>query len=139
MVTPTPFSRLLSAEVDSRTQNTRYRQTQFHRLQSTLVDHIDEIKDAILTDSGHTSEEAQAEICLALKELRTHYISLGLGKDLEAEYRIAHGKDNVDAKRGVGMVYIVPCKHTMFFSVISALSAAVAAGNCVIIEVYHII
>ncbi|PYI19517.1 aldehyde dehydrogenase PutA [Aspergillus violaceofuscus CBS 115571] len=134
MVAPQYFPRILSAEIDGRTQNIRYRQNQFHRLQSTLVQHVDQIKDALLTDSGHAPEEVRAEICLALKEIRTHYASLDLSRDLEEEYRVAHGKDNRDGKRGAGIVYIVPCTHTMFFSIVSALSAALAAGNCIILE-----
>ncbi|KAI9930236.1 hypothetical protein ASPWEDRAFT_35534 [Aspergillus wentii DTO 134E9] len=134
MVSAQPFPRLTSAEIDGRTQNIRYRQTQFHRLQTTLALHIERLKEAIQTDSGHSTEEIQAEICLAFKEIRTHYLSLDLEKDVEAEYRVVHGKDNVDGKRGTGIVYIVPCTHTMFFSVISAMSAAIAAGNCVIVE-----
>ncbi|PYH48926.1 uncharacterized protein BP01DRAFT_420657 [Aspergillus saccharolyticus JOP 1030-1] len=134
MVAPQYFPRIIAAQIDGRTQNIRYRQNQFHRLQSALVQHVDQIKDALLTDSGHAPEEVRAEICLALKELRTHYASLDLSKDLEEEYRVAHGKDNRDCKRGAGIVYIVPCTHTMFFSVISALSAALAAGNCIILE-----
>ncbi|RAL07223.1 uncharacterized protein BO97DRAFT_464504 [Aspergillus homomorphus CBS 101889] len=134
MVAPQYFPRIISAEIDGRTQNIRYRQNQFHRLQSALVQHVDQIKDALLADSGHAPEEVRAEICLALKELRTHYASLDLTKDLEEEYRVAHGKDNRDGKRGAGIVYIVPCTHTMFFSIVSALSAALAAGNCVILE-----
>ncbi|PWY96204.1 aldehyde dehydrogenase PutA [Aspergillus sclerotioniger CBS 115572] len=134
MVTTQPFPRLLAAEIDGRCQNIRYRQNQFHRLQSALVQNIDQIKDAIAVDSGHSSEEVRAEICLAIKEIRTHYASLDLKKDLEVEYRVANGRDNTDGKRGVGIVYIVPCSHTMFFSVLAALSAAVAAGNCVVLE-----
>ncbi|KAL4876677.1 Aldehyde/histidinol dehydrogenase [Aspergillus karnatakaensis] len=134
MVAPQPFARLFAAEIDGRAQTIRYRQGQFHRLQSSLVQHIDKIKNAIQTDSGHAVEEVQAEICLALKEIRTHYLSLNLDEDLEKEYRVANGKDNVDAARGIGIVYIIPSTHTMFFSVISALSAAMAAGNCIILE-----
>lgn len=128
-------SRILAANIDGRTQNTRYRQTQFHRLQSVLVEHISEIQDAIRADSGHSCQEVRAEVALALQELRTHYLSLSLEKDLEVEYRIANGKDNLDGWRGVGIVYIEPCMHTFFFSVISALTAALAAGNCVVLEV----
>ncbi|OOF94941.1 hypothetical protein ASPCADRAFT_397666 [Aspergillus carbonarius ITEM 5010] len=134
MVTTQPFQRIIAAEIDGRCQNIRYRQNQFHRLQSGLVQNIDEIKDAIVADSGHSLEEVRAEICLAIKEIRTHYASLDLKKDLEVEYRVANGKDNTDGKRGVGIVYIVPCSHTIFFSVVAALSAAIAAGNCVILE-----
>lgn len=129
------FPRIVSAKIDGRTQNIRYRQNQFHRLQSILVRHVDEITSAIQADSGHTPEEVQAEICLAMKEMRTHYLSMKLEKDLEEEYAIAHGKDNINGRRGVGIVYIVPSMHAMFYSVVSALSAAMASGNCVIVEV----
>ncbi|GFG23053.1 aldehyde dehydrogenase family 3 member B1 [Aspergillus udagawae] len=128
------FSRLLAAEIDGRTQNTRYCQNEFHRLQSALSQHIDEIQDAIQKDSGNEPEEVRAELCLALKEIRTHYQTLSLEKDLEEEYRVVAGKDNADAKRGAGIVYIVPSTHTMFYSIVSALSAALAAGNCIILE-----
>ncbi|PYI09812.1 aldehyde dehydrogenase PutA [Aspergillus sclerotiicarbonarius CBS 121057] len=134
MVATQPFQRILAAEIDGRCQNIRYRQNQFHRLQSVLVQNIDQIKDAIAADSGHSEEEVRAEICLAIKEIRTHYASLDLKKDLEVEYRVAHGKDNLDGKRGVGIVYIVPGSHTLFFSAVAALSATIAAGNCVILE-----
>lgn len=129
------LSRLLAANIDGRTQNTRYRQTQFQNLQSTLVEHLAEIQDAIRVDSGHTRQEVRAEVVLALQELRTHYVSLSLSKDLEVEYRIANGKDSADASRGLGIVYIAPSTHTLFFSVISALTASLAAGNCIVLEV----
>jgi acyl-CoA reductase-like NAD-dependent aldehyde dehydrogenase len=129
------LSRILAANIDGRTQNTRYRQTQFHRLQAVLVEHVAEIQDAIRADSGHTQQEIRAEVVLALQELRTHYTSLSLKKDLEVEYRIAQGKDNADNVEGAGIVYIVPSTHTLFFSVISALTAALAAGNCIVLEV----
>ncbi|PKX97790.1 uncharacterized protein P174DRAFT_458383 [Aspergillus novofumigatus IBT 16806] len=128
------FSRLLAAEIDGRSQNTRYRQNEFHRLQSAVSQHIDEIQDAIQKDTGNGPEEVRAELCLALKEIRTHYLTLSLDKDLEKEYRVVAGKDNADARRGAGIVYIVPSTHTMFYSIVSALSAALAAGNCIILE-----
>ncbi|KAJ5683597.1 hypothetical protein N7462_006762 [Penicillium macrosclerotiorum] len=128
------LARIRAANLDGRTQNTRYRQSQFHRLQSALVERIADIQDAIRTDSGHTRLEVRAEVVLALQELRTHYTSMSLHKDLDAEYRIANGRDNSDNARGVGIVYIVPSTHTLFFSVISALAAALAAGNCIVLE-----
>jgi acyl-CoA reductase-like NAD-dependent aldehyde dehydrogenase len=129
------LSRILAANIDGRTQNTRYRQSQFQKLQSTLVTHVAEIQDAILSDSSHTRTEVRAEVIFAMQEIRTHFSSLSLEKDLEAEYRVSHGKDNSDRTRGAGIVYIVPSAHTLFFSVISALSAALAAGNCIVLEV----
>lgn len=129
------LSRIQAANVDGRTQNTRYRQSQFQRLQSALVDNIAEIQDAIRADSGHGQQEIRAEVVLALQELRSHYATLDLSKDLEVEYRVTHGKDNLSGARGAGIVYIIPCVHTLFFSVISALTAALAAGNCIVLEV----
>lgn len=130
-----PFQRILAAEIDGRTQNIRYRQNQLHRLQSTLLNHVRDLKDAILADSGNTVEEAEIEIYLAFKELCTSYLSLNLEESLEEEYRVARGRDNPGWKRGVGIVYIVPTTHTLFYSVIAPMSAAIAAGNCVIVEV----
>jgi acyl-CoA reductase-like NAD-dependent aldehyde dehydrogenase len=129
------LSRILAANIDGRTQNIRYRQSQFQKLQSTLVKHIASVQDAISSDSGHTRAEVRAEVVLALQEIRTHYASLSMEKGLEAEYRIARGQDNTDGMRGNGIVYIIPNAHTLFYSVISALSAALAAGNCVVLEV----
>ncbi|KAJ5912896.1 aldehyde dehydrogenase PutA [Penicillium tannophilum] len=134
MAIPELFPRILAAEIDGRMHSIRYRQTQFHRLQSALVQHIEEIKDAILEESGHFLEEVSAEICLALDEIRTHYTSLDLDKDLQEEYSIAHGKDRRGGRRGAGIVYIIPIDHTLFYSVISVLAAALAAGNCIILE-----
>lgn len=129
------LSRLITANIDGRTQNTRYRQSQLHRMQSVLGKHAVEIQDAIHTDTGHTVQEVRAEVILALLELRTHYGTLDVEKDLETEYLIAQGKDSLNAPTGVGIVYIVPCSHTLFFSAISGLAAALAAGNCVVLEV----
>jgi acyl-CoA reductase-like NAD-dependent aldehyde dehydrogenase len=135
MATPELFPRILAAEIDGRMHNIRYRQTQFHRLQSALAQHIEEIRDAIGEDSGHSSEEIYAEMCLALDEIRAHYTSLNLDKDLQEEYSIAHGKNRREGRRGAGIVYIIPIDHTLFYSVISVLTAALAAGNCIILEV----
>ncbi|KAJ5536251.1 aldehyde dehydrogenase PutA [Penicillium frequentans] len=134
MATPELFPRILAAEIDGRMHSIRYRQTQFHRLQSALVQHIEEIKYAILEESGHSLEEVSAEICLALDEIRNHYTSLDLDKDLQEEYSIAYGKDRRGGRRGAGIVYIIPIDHTLFYSVISVLAAALAAGNCFILE-----
>lgn len=135
MVTSQPFSRIIAAEIDGRAQNIRYRQNQFHRLHLALLQHIQDLKHAISSDSGHSSEETQAEICLALRDVREHHASLDLERDLREEYRIANGADNPDRRTGVGIVYVVPTNHTLFYSVIAALSAALAAGNCIILEV----
>ncbi|OGM42627.1 aldehyde dehydrogenase PutA [Aspergillus bombycis] len=128
------FSAVIAGNIDGRTDNVRYRQRQFHRLQASILTHLTELREAISQDSGHSVEEVQTEVCLALKEIRSHYSSLSLEKSVQVEYRVARGEDNLDRKTGAGIVYIIPSAHTIFYSVIAALSAALAAGNCIILE-----
>ena len=130
-----PFSRLLAAEIDGRTQSIRYRQSELRKLHDILIQNQSEMRDAIITDSGHTATEANIEFFLAVSDLKSQYSSLNLEKALEEEYSVAKGKDGLTRRVGSGIVYIVPSPFTLFYSVISALGAAVAAGNCVIIEV----
>ncbi|RDW83681.1 uncharacterized protein DSM5745_04007 [Aspergillus mulundensis] len=136
MPSPSPFPRIQASAIDGRALNTRYKQAQLHRLQSALLQNIDAIKAAIQTDSNHGAPEVQAEIVLALTEIRTHYLSLSLEKDLENEYRVANGQDNPDAARpaGSGIAYILPSTHTMFFGIIAAVSAAIVGGCCIVLE-----
>ncbi|KAL6233297.1 hypothetical protein BDW75DRAFT_252112 [Aspergillus navahoensis] len=136
MPSPSAFPRIRASAIDGRALNTRYKQTQLQRLQSGLVQHIQPVKAAIKADTNHDGGEIEAEIVLALTELRTHYLSLSLEQDLEREYRVANGKDNPDAARpgGSGIVYVVPSTHGMFFGVIAAISAAIVGGCCVILE-----
>ncbi|KAL3437032.1 Aldehyde/histidinol dehydrogenase [Aspergillus tetrazonus] len=136
MPSPSPYPRIRASAIDGRALNTRYKQAQLQRLQTALLQHIQRVRAAIQTDTSHDAGEIQAEIVLALTELRTHYLSLSLEQDLENEYLVAKGKDNPNATRpaGSGIVYIVPSTHTMFFGIISALSAAIVGGCCVILE-----
>ena len=128
------FSSILAANIDGRTQATRYRQGQLRKLHGVLVAHKDEILNTIITDSGNTSAEAEIEYLLAISELKTQFLSLNLKKSLDEEYSSARGSDCT--QRRVGQIaFIAPTTYTQFYSVISPLSAALAAGNCVILEV----
>ncbi|KAJ5653299.1 aldehyde dehydrogenase PutA [Penicillium lividum] len=131
---PRHLARIVAGNIDGRAANIRYRQNEFHRLQNSILKHQNELEQAIADDSGHTQEEVQAEVALALKEIHTHYASLDVARSVEVEYRVSNGKDNRDNKRGAGIVYIIPSQHTLFYSVIAALGAALAAGNSTIIE-----
>lgn len=130
-----PFAAIVAANIDGRVHNVRYRQNQFHTLHSTILHHLEELREAIRRDSGYTLEEVQAEVCLALREIRSHYSSLDTVQAMQKEYQVANGHDNVDNRHGVGIVYIVPTPHTLFYSIMTALCAALAAGNCIILEV----
>ncbi|KAL2352244.1 aldehyde dehydrogenase PutA [Cryomyces antarcticus] len=131
---PKPLQRIREAAIDGRTQNIYYRQTQLELLNDTLVQNSEIIQQAIIHDSCNNEVEARIEYSLALLSLREQYTGLSAAKSLEEEYAIAQGRDAPDRREGVGIVYVVPTAYTMFYSVIAPLGAAIAAGNCVVLE-----
>jgi hypothetical protein len=130
-----PFAPLLAAAIDGRTHNIYYRQHQLEALHQALLDHSSEIKQAIAADTDHTSSEIAIEIHLALSSLKTSYETLQPTKSLADEYLIASGKNAPENRVPVGIAYIEPCTHTLLYSVVAPLSAAIAAGDCVIVLV----
>lgn len=123
------------AAIDGRIHNVIYRQLQLESLQKTLFEHADAIKQAISKDSCHGDNETAIEYLLAMKNLTAHYQSLDFKSTLKDEYAILKGEDREGRQEPFGIVYIVPTNYTLFYSVIVAVSAAIAAGNCVVIEV----
>ena len=130
------FSPLRAAAIDGRTHNVFYRQTQLQKLHKALITNAEAFVSAIVSDSGNTRGEAQIEYSLALTELRERYVELKPKEELELEYAIAKGSDATERRVGFGFVIIkATADHTLFFSVVAPLSAAIAAGNCVIVQV----
>ncbi len=129
------FKRIRSAVTDGRAQSPRYIQKQLTRLYDTLRKNQKAIHRAIRRDNEYSSAEADAEIYMALQALRQEYETFDFAKVLEQEYSLAHNKENLSKRVAVGCVYIVPCQHSRFYSIIQPICAAIAAGNCVVIEV----
>jgi acyl-CoA reductase-like NAD-dependent aldehyde dehydrogenase len=123
------------AAIDGRMHNVIYRQLQLESLQKTLFEHSDAIEQAISNDSGHSANETAIEYLLAMNTVNAYYQSLDFKSTLNEEYRILKGEDREGRQEPVGIVYIVPTNYTLFYSVVVAVSAAIAAGNCVVIEV----
>jgi acyl-CoA reductase-like NAD-dependent aldehyde dehydrogenase len=132
---PPPFPRIAISNLEGRAQSTHYRQSQLHRLQTELTKSKDEIKAAIRADVGHTSLEADVEYTLVLSELREHYETLNPKNELAATRQVELGNDNLNRSKTTSIVYIVPSTHTLLYSVLSPVCAAIAVGNCVIVEV----
>ena len=130
-----PFAPLQAAAIDGRTHSIYYRQHQLEALHQALLDHSSEIKQAIAADTEHTSSEIAIEIHLTLQALKTSYETLQPDQNLADEYLIASGKNAPENRVPVGIAYIEPCTHTLLYSVVAPLSAAIAAGNCVIVLV----
>ncbi|BDD59751.1 hypothetical protein MAP00_004943 [Monascus purpureus] len=105
-------------------------------LHKTLASEAAAIQQAIASNTGCTDTEAFVEYLLALSDLEEHYRSLDAETALKDEYAIARGEDFAERQDPIGIAYIVPTTYTLFYSTIVAVGAALAAGNCVVIEVY---
>lgn len=135
MESPEAVELLQMSVADGRTENGRWRQRQLQELHKVLREEAGQICSALLADSQSTSAEVETEYYLAMDALRHFYEGVNFEDELEEEYSVAHGKDNLDRRIGVGMVVLKPTGHTRFYSIITPLAAAIAAGNCVILEV----
>lgn len=130
-----PFPDLRAAAIDGRAHNIYYRQSQLEKLHQALLDHAMSLQEAIASDSNHTPAEIAIEIHLTVSELKRNYAALQPAKAHEDEYLLARGEDAPLNRQPVGIVYIKPCSHTLLYSVVAPLAAALAAGNCVIVLV----
>ncbi|KAJ4120086.1 hypothetical protein NW768_010369 [Fusarium equiseti] len=128
------FSAIRSAAIDGRLHNPIYRKDQLRFLHSTLADNASSIQDAIAKDSKNQTSEVKVEYCLALQTIADAYHSINPDQQLEEEYAVKKGQDDVTAREPVGVVVIESANHAWFYGVISALAIAVAAGNCVIVQ-----
>ena len=120
---------------DRRADNGRYRQNQLQNLHKSLREDAGSIVSALLTDTKSSTAEAETQYYLAMEVVRHFYDSIHFDEELEKEYSIVHGKNNEERQLGAGLVIIRPTSHTRFYSIIAPLAAAIAAGNCVILEV----
>lgn len=120
----------------ARCHNAFFRQKQLYALHNILRNNTIAIKDAIKQDTGVSDAEAATEVALALDTIKEHYSAIVGKKELEEEFRIANSKDANDHRRPWDVAYLESQRsHTPFFSVIVALSAALAAGSCVALKV----
>ncbi|KAJ2901687.1 Aldehyde dehydrogenase dimeric NADP-preferring [Zalerion maritima] len=127
------LGRLRASVVDGRTESIRYRQAQLQDLHKNIREAATGLLSALQED-GSTPEEASVEVVLAQDTVRHAYDSLHFHKELKDEYSITEGKNYVNRRAGYGLVVIRPTRHTRLYSVLAPLSAAVAAGNCTVIE-----
>jgi acyl-CoA reductase-like NAD-dependent aldehyde dehydrogenase len=132
---PKLYSRVRAAAIDGRAQNPFYRKTQLKKLHDVLIRNHQAIEDAIARDTGYSTAEVKIEFSAGIKCVKDQYESIDPQVFFKAEYRIADGKDAADNREAVGVVVIEPTTHTLFFSILSALTSAIAAGNCVILQV----
>ncbi|SPO01439.1 uncharacterized protein DNG_04112 [Cephalotrichum gorgonifer] len=131
---PRPYSNVRSAAIDGRLHNPIYAKEQLKQLHDVLSQNASDIQQAITRDTAHRSSEVKVEYWLAMRCLAEVYSSLDAKKLLEDEYAIAAGRDAPHAREPVGIVVVEPTLHTFFHSLVSAVAPALAAGNCVVIQ-----
>lgn len=126
---------VLTAALEGRIRDLRTRQRVLKALHASLSQHADDLVQATVEDDGISVDEAQVVLAAGLLELSTHYGDLDLKEELDKEYSISRKKSSLDKRGPCGIVFVVPDVYTAAFGTITAVSAAIAAGNCVIIEV----
>jgi hypothetical protein len=129
------IERLRASITEGRPESVRFRQNEFQRLHAALRENSASICDAISKEESCSIADAEKEFYLTMDALRTFYETLDFDQLLKQEYLVKEGKDNRNRRVGLGLVAIRPSSHSQFYSVLVPLSAAIAAGNCVILEV----
>ena len=82
-----------------------------------------------------TKRVAESEFFLAMDSIDKAYQTLDFDNALKLEYSVQEGKDNLSRRVGVGLIAIRPGTNSRLYSIITPLAMAVAAGNCVYLEV----
>ena len=117
-------------------RNTFFQKSELESLHDSLKNSARHLKNAVQKDLSVTDGEATAEIAVAISIIKEHYQALNPNKELEFEYRASNGNDFINRREPCGTVYIEPnMNHTPVLSVVAPLSAAIAAGNCVLLKV----
>ena len=130
------FPQLTAACIEGKPRSVRHRQHQFHRLHDSLIAEGAAIVEALQDDNAILRREAVFEYSLALGQLRSTYQSVNLEAELTAANAIEHGQNSLHRKVGLGIVYIRPDRtRAEVYGTLSALCAALAAGNCIVVEV----
>jgi acyl-CoA reductase-like NAD-dependent aldehyde dehydrogenase len=129
------IERLRASITEGRTESIRFRQDEFQRLHAALRENSAQICDAISKDESCSTAASEKQFYLTMDALRTFYETLDFDQLLKEEYLVKEGKDNRNRRVGVGLVAIRPGSHSLFYSVLVPLGAAIAAGNCVLLEV----
>ena len=121
--------------IDGRVENVRYRQNQLHQLHASLRTNVDKVCEAISKDAHFSKAAPEREFYLAMDSINKAYETLDFHHSLEEEYLVKEEKDNLWRRTGLGLIAIRPGTHSRLYSIVTPLAMAIAAGNCVYLEV----
>ena len=127
--------RVLAAATEGQAQSLRHIQQQLSKLHIALTNASPALQNAIRKDANYATSEVEIQYALALENVATHLSESGFEAQLQSEYRLARSENAADNTAPYGAVYIVPARYNQFYSCVTAVAAAIAAGNCVVLEV----
>lgn len=127
--------RIKAAVEDGRAQSPRFKQRQLAAVHSALYQNQAAIIAAVEKDSECSRSEATIHYYLTLDAVKSFYDNLDLEKILRDEYSIAHLKDNPQRKSAIGCVVVIPDAKSLLYSAVVPTAAAIAAGNCIVLEI----
>jgi acyl-CoA reductase-like NAD-dependent aldehyde dehydrogenase len=128
------IARLRGARIDGRTENVRYRQSQLQYLHRELASIANDLRGAIRKDANFSESEANVEFAAGMTCVKRAYESLDFDQALEDEYNPTKGLDYPHRRAALGIVYVRPAKAFPFYNILAPVSAAIAAGDCVLLQ-----
>lgn len=94
------------------------------------------IRNTMKSESKHSPAEVEVQDALSLDAIAALF---GQNNDLEQalheEYQLARLENSPWHSVPYSIVYIVRSRYNLFYSCVTAVAAAIDAGNCVILEV----
>ena len=127
--------RVLAAAVEGQAESLRYIERQLSSLHATLTKSSSELQAAIKTDTKQSTSEVELQYTLTLENVVSFFSGSNFDTSLQAEYHLARSENAPSNRAAAGTVYIIPSKYNLVYSCVTAVAAAVTAGNCVVLEV----
>jgi acyl-CoA reductase-like NAD-dependent aldehyde dehydrogenase len=127
--------RVLASAIEGQAQSLRFIQRQLSKLHTALVQASLDIQASTTKESSITASEAEIQYSQLLNNVKELFVDSDFGSALQSEYRVAKSENAPGNLSPYGTVYIVPSNFNLVYSTVTAVAAAIAAGNCVILEV----
>ncbi|KEF55912.1 uncharacterized protein A1O9_07492 [Exophiala aquamarina CBS 119918] len=128
------LDRVLAAAVEGQARSQRFIQRQLNTLHEIFVKDGPDIRTAMKTDSSQTNSEIEIQYTLALESIVNSFSESDFDQALAAEYRLAKSENTPDNRCAYGIVYIEPASYNLVYSCVTAVTTAIAAGNCVVLK-----
>lgn len=131
------MDKIEASVVEGRALSPRLRQRQLSALHDAIYKSRDDLITAMRQSYGYSFTDASIYLYLITSAIKQFYDALDLSSILQDEYSVAVSKDHSQRRLPYGCVYIVPSSNDLPYSAIVSVAAALAAGNCVVLEVCH--